>query len=75
LPFIEAVRQLQWEMAEEDCWLYIHPYSLPERPRIKKKNRRNTALNFSAEGVNPILLFVEPRTTFSEIRKKIAFVM
>jgi CTP synthase len=75
LPFIEAVRQLQWEMPEEDC-LVIHltlvPY-LKAAKELKTKPTQHSVKLLSQEGVNPDIIVCrteEPLTP--EIRKKIA---
>ncbi len=75
LPFIEAVRQLQWELPEEDV-LVIHltliPY-LKAAKELKTKPTQHSVRMLSQEGVTPDILVCrteEPLTP--EIRKKIA---
>ena len=75
LPFIEAVRQLQWELPEEDC-LVVHltliPY-LKAAKELKTKPTQHSVRLLSQEGVHPDILVCrteEPLST--EIRKKIA---
>ncbi|MBC6490071.1 CTP synthase [Flavihumibacter stibioxidans] len=75
LPFIEAVRQLQWELPEEDC-LVVHltlvPY-LRAAKELKTKPTQHSVRLLSQEGVHPDIIVCrteEPLTP--EIRKKIA---
>lgn len=75
LPFIEAVRQIQWELPEEDC-LVLHltliPY-LKAAKELKTKPTQHSVRLLSQEGVHPDILICrteEPLST--EIRKKIA---
>src|SRR5882724_1829464 len=75
LPFIEAVRQLQWEMAEEDC-LVIHltliPY-LKAAKELKTKPTQHSVKLLSQEGVNPDIIVCRTEEPLSsEIRKKIS---
>ncbi|MFI5124938.1 MAG: CTP synthase [Chitinophagales bacterium] len=75
LPFIEAVRQLQWEMPEEDC-LVIHltliPY-LKAAKELKTKPTQHSVKLLSQEGVNPDIIVCRTEEPLSpEIRKKIA---
>jgi CTP synthase len=75
LPFIEAVRQLQWEMPDEDCvvvHLTLIPY-LRAAKELKTKPTQHSVKLLSQEGVNPDIIVCrteEPLTT--DIRKKIA---
>jgi len=75
LPFIEAVRQLQWEMPDEDCvvvHLTLIPY-LRAAKELKTKPTQHSVKLLSQEGVHPDVIVCrteEPLT--SEIRKKIA---
>ncbi len=75
LPFIEAVRQLQWDLPEEDC-LVIHltliPY-LRAAKELKTKPTQHSVKMLSQEGVHPdiIVCRTEKPLTF-EIRRKIA---
>jgi CTP synthase len=75
LPFIEAVRQLQWELPEEDV-VVIHltliPY-LKAAKELKTKPTQHSVRMLSQEGVTPDIIVCrteEPLT--AEIRKKIA---
>ncbi len=75
LPFIEAVRQLQWELPEEDV-VVIHltliPY-LKAAKELKTKPTQHSVRMLSQEGVTPDVIVCrteEPLT--QEIRKKIA---
>ncbi len=75
LPFIEAVRQLQWEMPEEDC-LIIHltliPY-LKAAKELKTKPTQHSVKLLSSEGVHPDIIVCRTEEPLSpEIRKKIA---
>ena len=75
LPFIEAVRQLQWEMPEEDC-VVIHltliPY-LKAAKELKTKPTQHSVKLLSQEGVNPDIIVCRTEEPLSpEIRKKIA---
>ena len=75
LPFIEAVRQLQWELPEEDC-LVVHltliPY-LKAAKELKTKPTQHSVKLLSQEGVQPDILVCRTEEPLSpEIRKKIA---
>ena len=75
LPFIEAVRQLQWEMPEEDC-MVIHltliPY-LKAAKELKTKPTQHSVKLLSQEGVHPDVIVCRTEEPLSpEIRKKIA---
>jgi CTP synthase len=75
LPFIEAVRQLQWDLPEEDC-LVVHltliPY-LRAAKELKTKPTQHSVKMLSQEGVHPdiIVCRTEKPLTY-EIRRKIA---
>jgi CTP synthase len=75
LPFIEAVRQLQWDLPEEDC-LVVHltliPY-LRAAKELKTKPTQHSVKLLSQEGVHPdiIVCRTEKPLTY-EIRRKIA---
>jgi CTP synthase len=75
LPFIEAVRQLQWEMAEEDCivlHLTLIPY-LKAAKELKTKPTQHSVKLLSQEGVHPDVIVCRTEEPLSaEIRKKIA---
>jgi len=75
LPFVEAVRQLQWELPEEDC-MVIHltliPY-LKAAKELKTKPTQHSVRMLSQEGVHPDIIVCrteEPLT--NELKKKIA---
>src|SRR5688572_3734323 len=75
LPFIEAVRQLQWELPEEDC-LVLHltliPY-LKAAKELKTKPTQHSVKLLSQEGVQPDILVCRTEEPLSpDIRKKIA---
>src|ERR1700761_1189787 len=75
LPFIEAVRQLQWEMPEEDC-VVIHltliPY-LKAAKELKTKPTQHSVRLLSQEGVHPNIIVCRTEEPLSpDIRKKIA---
>ncbi|HXD77293.1 MAG TPA: CTP synthase [Puia sp.] len=75
LPFIEAVRQLQWEMPEEDCivlHLTLIPY-LKAAKELKTKPTQHSVKLLSQEGVHPDVIVCRTEESLSpEIRKKIA---
>jgi CTP synthase len=75
LPFIEAVRQLQWELPEEDC-LVVHltliPY-LKAAKELKTKPTQHSVKLMSENGVHPDILVCrteEPLT--NDIKRKLA---
>lgn len=75
LPFIEAVRQLQWEMAEEDC-LVVHltliPY-LKAANELKTKPTQHSVKLMSENGIHPdIIVCRTERPLNTELRRKIA---
>ena len=75
LPFIEAVRQLQWELPEEDC-LVVHltliPY-LKAAKELKTKPTQHSVRLLSQEGVHPDIIVCRTEEPLSdEIKKKIA---
>lgn len=75
LPFVEAVRQLQWELPEEDT-LVIHltliPY-LKAAKELKTKPTQHSVKMLSQEGVHPdILVCRTEKELTSELRRKIA---
>ena len=75
LPFIEAVRQLQWEMPEEYCivlHLTLIPY-LKAAKELKTKPTQHSVKLLSQEGVHPDVLVCRTEEPLSsDIRKKIA---
>src|SRR3954449_1039428 len=75
LPFIEAVRQLQWELPEDDC-LVIHltliPY-LKAAKELKTKPTQHSVKMLSETGVHPDVIVCRTEEPLgSEIRRKIA---
>ena len=75
LPFVEAVRQLQWQMEEEDC-LVVHltliPY-LKAAKELKTKPTQHSVKMMSENGVHPdIIVCRTERALNLELRKKIA---
>ena len=75
LPFIEAVRQLQWEMPEEDC-IIVHltliPY-LKAAKELKTKPTQHSVKLMSENGIHPdILVCRTERPLTDEIKRKIA---
>ena len=75
LPFIEAVRQLQWEMPEEDCvvvHLTLIPY-LKAAKELKTKPTQHSVKLLSQEGVNPDVIVCRTEEPLNlELRRKIA---
>jgi CTP synthase len=75
LPFVEAVRQLQWEMPEEDCMvvhLTLIPY-LRAAKELKTKPTQHSVKMLASEGVHPDVIVCrteEPLT--NDLKKKIA---
>lgn len=75
LPFVEAVRQLQWQMEEEDC-LVVHltliPY-LKAAKELKTKPTQHSVKMMSENGVHPdIIVCRTERSLNLDLRKKIA---
>jgi CTP synthase len=75
LPFIEAVRQIQWELPDEDC-LVLHltlvPY-LRAAKELKTKPTQHSVKLLSQEGVHPDIIVCRTEKPLSpEIRRKIA---
>ncbi|MCU0333980.1 MAG: CTP synthase [Chitinophagaceae bacterium] len=75
LPFIEAVRQLQWELPEEDC-LVVHltliPY-LRAAKELKTKPTQHSVRMLSQEGVHPDIIVCRTEKPLNfELRRKIA---
>lgn len=75
LPFIEALRQLQWELPEEDT-VVIHltliPY-LKAAKELKTKPTQHSVRMLSQEGVHPDIIVCRTEESLSpEIRRKIA---
>lgn len=75
LPFIEAVRQLQWELPEEDC-LVVHltliPY-LRAAKELKTKPTQHSVKLLSENGVHPDILVCRTEEPLNnDIKRKIA---
>lgn len=75
LPFVEAVRQIQWELPDEDC-LVVHltlvPY-LKAAKELKTKPTQHSVRMLSQEGVHPDIIVCRTEKPLStEIRRKIA---
>ena len=75
LPFIEAVRQLQWELPENDT-VVIHltliPY-LRAAKELKTKPTQHSVKMLSQEGVHPDIIVCRMEKSLSvELRRKIA---
>src|SRR5687768_10927843 len=75
LPFVEAVRQLQWELPEEDTvvvHLTLIPY-LKAAKELKTKPTQHSVKMLSQEGVHPdIIVCRTERQLTPELRRKIA---
>ncbi len=75
LPFVEAVRQLQWELPEEDTvvvHLTLIPY-LKAAKELKTKPTQHSVRMLSQEGVHPDIIVCRTEEQLSpEIRRKIA---
>ncbi len=75
LPFIEAVRQLQWELPEEDT-VVIHltliPY-LKAAKELKTKPTQHSVRMLSQEGVHPDIIVCRMEKPLTpDLRRKIA---
>jgi len=75
LPFVEAVRQLQWELPEEDTvvvHLTLIPY-LKAAKELKTKPTQHSVKMLSQEGVHPDVIVCRTEEPLGpEIRRKIA---
>jgi CTP synthase len=75
LPFIEAVRQLQWELPDEDVvvvHLTLIPY-LKAAKELKTKPTQHSVKLLSQEGVHPDIIVCRTEEPLGpEIRRKIA---
>lgn len=75
LPFVEAVRQLQWEMPEEDCMvvhLTLIPY-LKAAKELKTKPTQHSVRLLSQEGVRPNVIVCRTEHSLTdELKRKIA---
>jgi len=75
LPFVEAVRQIQWELPEEDC-IVVHltliPY-LSAAKELKTKPTQHSVRLLSQEGVHPNVIVCRTEHPLNEdIKRKIA---
>ncbi len=75
LPFIEAVRQIQWELPEEDC-IVVHltliPY-LKAAKELKTKPTQHSVRMLSQEGVHPNIIVCRTEHPLTDdLKKKIA---
>lgn len=75
LPFVEAVRQIQWELPKDDC-LVVHltliPY-LKAAKELKTKPTQQSVKLMSANGVHPDILVCRTEHPLNDdIKKKIA---
>lgn len=75
LPFVEAMRQLQWELPDEDC-LVIHltlvPY-LSAAKELKTKPTQHSVKLLQQDGVKPDILICRTEHKLTpDIRKKLA---
>lgn len=75
LPFIEAVRQIQWELPDEDC-LVVHLTLIPflkAAKELKTKPTQHSVKLMSENGVHPdILVCRTERPLSDELKRKIA---
>ena len=75
LPFVEAVRQLQWEMPEEDCMvvhLTLIPY-LRAAKELKTKPTQHSVKMLSSEGVHPDVIVCRTEEPLNnDLKTKIA---
>ncbi len=75
LPFIEALRQLQWELPEEDTvvvHLTLIPY-LKAAKELKTKPTQHSVKMLSQEGVHPDIIVCRTEKPLGpELRRKIA---
>lgn len=75
LPFIEAVRQLQWELPDEDCaviHLTLVPY-LAAAKELKTKPSQHSVRQLQQEGVNPDIIVCRcERPLPLPLRRKVA---
>ncbi|MEI8052692.1 MAG: CTP synthase [Bacteroidota bacterium] len=75
LPFVEAVRQIQWELPEEDC-IVVHltliPY-LKAAKELKTKPTQHSVRMLSQEGVHPNVIVCRTEHPLNnELKRKIA---
>jgi CTP synthase len=75
LPYVEAVRQLKWELGEEDC-IVVHltliPY-LKAAKELKTKPTQHSVKLMSENGLNPdILVCRTEEPLYKDLKRKIA---
>ncbi len=75
LPYIEAVRQLKWEMGDENC-LVVHltlvPY-LKAAGELKTKPTQHSVKMMSENGLNPdVLVCRTEEPLYKDLKRKIA---
>lgn len=75
LPYIEAVRQLKWEMGDENC-LVVHltliPY-LRAAKELKTKPTQHSVKMMSENGLNPdVLVCRTEEPLYKDLKRKIA---
>ncbi len=74
-PFVEAVRQLQWELPEEDCvtiHLTLVPY-LSAAKELKTKPTQHSVQKLQQSGVQPDIIVCRTEHKLTpELRKKVA---
>ena len=74
-PFVEAVRQLQWELPEEDCvtiHLTLVPY-LKAAKELKTKPTQHSVQMLQQSGVQPDIIVCRTEQPLTpEIRRKVA---
>jgi len=75
LPYIEAVRQLKWEMGDENC-LVVHltlvPY-LKAAKELKTKPTQHSVKLMSEQGLNPdVLVCRTEEPLYKDLKRKIA---
>ena len=74
-PFVEAVRQLQWELPEEDCvtiHLTLVPY-LSAAKELKTKPTQHSVQKLQQDGVQPDIIVCRTEHELSpDLRKKVA---
>ncbi len=75
LPFVEAVRQLQWELPEENCaviHLTLVPY-LAAAKELKTKPTQHSVRQLQQEGVNPDVIVCRTEKPLPlALRRKVA---
>lgn len=75
LPFIEAVRQLQWELPEEDCvtvHLTLVPY-LSAAKELKTKPTQHSVRMLQQYGINPDIIVCRTEHPINQdIKRKVA---